>query len=147
MQPLTRLSGNVRRTERATDALPATTTEALFTIRTGRILVFAIVGEVTTAIQNQANNTKLTLDVATGTDVDICAVLNIANDEVGTLYGVTGVFADALLGAGQALQGQSQAFVLKPGDIDLNCAATNTGSVKWTLFWVPFDADAYVTAA
>lgn len=137
----------VRRTERAADTLPQTTTKALFTITGGRIMVFGIVGEVTVAIQNQANNTKLTLDVATGTDVDLCAVLNIANAEVGTLYGVSGVFAEAMRGAGQALQGQTIPFALKPGDIDLNCAASNTGSVKWTLLWTPIDDGAYVAAA
>lgn len=136
----------IRRTERATDTLPQTTTEDLFTITGGRILVVQILGEVTTAIQNQANNTKLTLDVASGTDVDLCAVLNIANDEVGTLYGTTGVFGDAMLGAGQALQGP-RPFICKPGAIELNCAASNTGSVKWTLFWIPLDAGAYVAAA
>lgn len=135
-----------RRTERATDTLPQTTTAALFTISGGRIIVTQIIGEVTTAIQNQANNTKLTLDVGTGTDVDLCAVLDIANDEVGTLYGITGTFSDAMLGAGQALRTQSFPIVLKPGDIDLNCAASNTGSVKWTLFWAPLDAGAYVAA-
>ena len=144
---LAQTHGNIRRTERTTATLPQTTTDALFTISTGRILVYQILGEVTTAIQNQANNTKLTLNVGTGTDVDICAVLDIANDEVGTLYGVTGTFANAMLGAGQALQGQTIPFVLKPGDINLDCAASNTGSVKWTLFWVPLDDGAYVAAA
>lgn len=147
MPPFYQLLNNIaRRTERPTDTLPQTTTEALFTIYSGRIIVQQIVGEVTTAIQNQANNTKLTLDVGTGTDVDLCAVLNIANDEVGTLYGISGIFADAMLGAGQALQAQTRPFILKPGDIDLNCAASNTGSVKWTLFWAPLDAGAYVAA-
>lgn len=136
-----------RRTERPTDTLPQTAAEALFTITGGRIVVTQIVGEVTTAIQNQANNTKLVHNPTTGTDVDLCAVLNIAADEVGTLYGITGVFADALIGAGQAMRAQTQPLVLKPGTIDLNCAASNTGAVKWSLFWAPLDAGAYVAPA
>ncbi len=139
-------NNNARRSERTTDALPATTAEALYTITGGRILVAQILGEVTTAIQNQANNAKLTHNVTTGTDQDICAVLNIANDEVGTLYGISGVFADALLGSGQATPAQARVVILKPGTIDLSCSATNTGSVKWTLFWMPLDAGAYVAA-
>lgn len=147
MQPFYQLLNNVaRRTERPTAALPQTTQAGLFRIASGRILVQQIVGEVTTVIQTQANNTKLVLDVTTGTDRDLCAVLDITADEVGTLYGISGIFADALLGAGQALQAQTRPVILKPGDIDLNCAASNTGSVKWTLFWTPLDAGAYVAA-
>jgi hypothetical protein len=136
-----------RRTERATDTLPASTVEALFTISGGRVVVTQILGEVTTAIQNQANNAKLTHNVGTGTDQDLCAVLNIANDEVGTLYGISGVFADALLGSGQAVPRQARDVVLKPGTVDLSCSATNTGSVKWTIFWAPLDRGAALVAS
>jgi hypothetical protein len=52
-----------------------------------------------------------------------------------------------MLGAGQALQGQTKPIVLKPGDIELSCAATNTGSVKWSLYWAPLDDDVTVEAA
>jgi hypothetical protein len=141
------LPTKIRRVERATDSLPATTAEALFTVTGGRIVVYQIVGEVTTVIQTQTNNTKLIHTVATGTDTDLCAVLDITGDEVGTLYGLTGTFADAMLGAGQALQGQTKPIVLKPGDIELSCAATNTGSVKWSLYWAPLDDDVTVEAA
>jgi hypothetical protein len=136
-----------KRTERATDTLPQTAAEALFTVVNGRVVVTQILGEVTTAIQNQANNTKLTHNPSTGTSTDLCAVLNIANDEVSTLYGITGLFSDAMIGAGQAVSAQTRDVVLKPGTIDLDCAASNTGSVKWTLFWRPIDDGAYVTAS
>ncbi len=136
-----------RRTERATAALPATTSGALFTISGGNIVVTQILGEVTTVIQNQACNTKLIHNVETGTDQDLCAVLNIQADEVGTLYGVSGVFSEAMLGSGQAVTAQTRPFVLKPGTIDLNTAATNTGSVKWTLYWAPLDGTGFVAAA
>ena len=52
---------------RATATLPQTTAEALYTITGGRILLVSIIGEVTTVIQTQANNTKLTFNpTATG---------------------------------------------------------------------------------
>lgn len=134
--------------ERATAALPQTTQSALFTVTGGRILLLGIVGEVTTAIQNQANNTKLVANPTTGTDVDLCAVLSIANDEVGTLYGITGTFGDAMVGANAGatiLPDRPQ--VVAPGTIDLSCAASNTGSVKWALLYLPLDDGAVVTAA
>lgn len=136
-----------RRTERATADLPQTDAEALFTITGGRIVVTQIIGEVTTVIETQANETKLVHNPATGTDVDLCAVLDITADEVGTLYGITGTFANAMVGAGQALPTQAVNVVLKPGTIDLDCGASNTGKVKWTLFWAPLDGGAYVAPA
>ncbi len=133
---------------RATGTLPASTTKALFTIAGGRVLLLGIVGEVTTAIQNQACNTKLTANPTTGTDVDICAVLSIANDEIGCLYGITGLFSDAMVGsnAGAGVWPRNP-VVLPAGTLDLSTAATNTGSVKWDLWYVPLDTSATVTAA
>lgn len=134
--------------DRATAALPQTTQSALFTITGGRVLMTGIVGEVTTVIQTQANNTKLVANPTTGSDVDICAVLNITAKEVGTLFGVTGLFSDALVGANAgATVMPRNAVVLPVGTLDLNCAASNTGSVKWSLTYIPLDNGAYVTAA
>jgi hypothetical protein len=136
------------RVDRATAALPQTTAAAIFNVLGGRVLMTAIVGEVTTAIQNQANNTKLVANPTTGTDVDVCAVLSVANDEVGCLYGITGLFSDAMLGANAgATVAPRNAVILPVGTLDLNCAASNSGSVKWSLFYVPLDDGAYVTAA
>ena len=84
-------SPNPRRSERATQALPQGAAEALFTITGGRIVVIQIVGEVTTVLANTANNTKLVNNPTTGTSQDLCAVLDVANDEVGTLYGISGL--------------------------------------------------------
>jgi len=103
---------------------------------------------VTTVIQTQANNTKLTANPTVGTSVDICAVLSITADEVGTLSGITGLNTDALIGINAgALPGQTRPVVLPVGTLDLDCAASNTGSVKWTVFYVPVDDGAYMEAA
>lgn len=134
--------------DRATAALPQTTASALFTISGGRVILTSIVGEVTTVIQTQANNTKLVANPTTGTDVDICAVLDITADEVGCLYGITGTFSDALVGANAgATILPARRVVLPAGTLDLSCAASNTGSVKWSLTYIPLDDGASVTAA
>jgi hypothetical protein len=134
--------------DRATATLPQTTAGALFTIAGGRVLLTSIVGEVTTVIQTQANNTKLTANPTTGTSVDICAALDITADEAGCLYGITGLFSDALLGsdAGATVLPRN-GVVLPIGTLDLDCAASNTGSVKWSITYVPLDDGASVTAA
>jgi hypothetical protein len=133
---------------RATAALPQTTQSALFTITGGRILLTNIVGEVTTVIQTQANNTKLVGNPTTGTDVDLCAVLSITAKEVGTLFGITGLFSDALVGANAGAGVVPRNPVVLPvGTLDLSCAASNTGSVKWLITYIPLDTAASVAAA
>ena len=136
------------RVSRSTAALPQTAQSALFNVTGGRVMILGVVGEVTTIIQNQANNTKIVANPTTGSDVDLCAVLSTANKEVGTLFGITGTFATALVGsnAGAGVM-CSQPVVVPVGTIDLNCAASNTGSVKWDLWYLPLDDGAAVTAA
>ena len=140
------------RVDRATDTLPATADEALFNIVGGRVLVTNIIGEVTTAIQNQANATKLKHNpTGTGADVDLCATLDIAADALGTYYSITGVVATALKSTTlwavlPADTIPAQGLALGPGDIELDCAATNTGSVKWSVWYIPLDAGAYIQA-
>ncbi len=136
------------RVDRATATLPQTTQAALFTVSGGRIMLTSIVGEVTTIIQTQANNTKLVANPTTGTDVDICAVLSITAKEVGCLFGITGLFSDAMVGANAGATVLPRNPVVIPvGTLDLSCAASNTGSVKWSITYVPFDAGAAVVAA
>jgi len=35
-------------------------------------------------------------------------------------------------------------LILSEGTIDLTCAASNTGSVKWDMFYIPLDEGATV---
>lgn len=139
--------------ERAAATLPQSTDGALFTIASGKIRVLSIVGEVTTIIQNQANDTKLKFNPSgAGSDVDLCSVLDIANKAVGTLLSIVGVLATAMKATTAWLVVPADnipapGLILGPGDIELDCAASNTGSIKWTLEYENVDAAATVTAA
>ena len=136
------------RVSRDAATLPQSDSGVLFNVTGGRVIITGIVGEVTTGIQNQANNTKLTANPDTGTSVDICAVLDIADDEVGTLYGITGTFSDAMVGENAgATVWPTAPVVVAAGSIDLDCAASNSGEVKWSLTYVPLDDGASVSAA
>jgi hypothetical protein len=129
--------------ERATAALPQTAASALFTVSTGRVIVTSIIGEVTTVIQ--------TFDpTAAGATQDLCAVLDITADAVGTMYSITGTPATAMQDALNFLPSSkvlAEPIVLKPGSVLLDCAASNSGSVKWTLSYWPLDTGASVAAA
>lgn len=138
------------RLDRATENLPQSTDKALFTITGGRVLLMLILGEVTTVIQTQANNTKLKFNpTATGADQDLCAVLDITGDAVGEIYTISGTVTDAmrsdlLIGSGGLI---AAPLVLSEGDIELDCAANNTGQVQWSLWYIPLDQDAKVAVS
>ncbi len=138
---------------RATAALPQSTQSALFTISGGAIQLLSIIGEVTTVIQNQANDTQLVFNpTGTGSDLDLCADLDIANDAVGTVYSITGTLADALKSTSLWAVAPADnipwpGLILAPGTIELDCAASNTGSVKWTLLYKKLESASAVVAA
>lgn len=137
--------------ELQTATLPQTADAAMFRITGGKVRILEIVGEVTTLIQNQQNNTKIKHNPSgVGNDVDLCAVLDIAADAVGTLYAITGDFSDAMVDGLWSLETdelmEKRGIILGPGDIELDCAASNTGSVKWTVTWEPLDAGGNVAA-
>ena len=126
--------------------LPQTTQTAYFTV-TGRVLVTQIVGEVTTIIETQDNDTKLIANPTVGADVDLCTALNITADAVGTIYTITGTLADAMVATTSgAVTAQASAVLVAAGTIDLDCAASNTGATKWTLHYIPLDSGSTVTA-
>lgn len=137
--------------ERATKVLPQTAAEALFTIAGGKIKLKGIYGEVTTVIQTQANNTKLTFDptVAGPSSTDMCAVLDITAKAVGSIFSIVGVVATAMkVTAGLIVVPANDipepGITLGPGSILLDCAASNTGSVKWTIEYELLDGNATV---
>lgn len=136
------------RVDRGATTNPQTAAVDLFTIVGGRVAMTAILGEVTTIMGAVGNNTQLRSNPTTGTTSPICAVLATENDEVGTLYGITGLVGDAMIGddAG-GVSMQDRPVVLPVGSLELHCAANNTGATKWSMWYVPIDDGAYVTAA
>ena len=140
------LGKKVLEVERAAASLPQTTATAYFTV-TGKVLITQIVGEVTTVIQTQANNTKLISNPTVGADVDLCAVNDITADAAGTVYTITGTLADAMVATTSgAAAGQLGAVLVTAGTIDLSCAASSTGATSWVIQYVPFGNASITTA-
>lgn len=137
--------------ERATAALPASTLGNLFTVAAGRIAITSLVGEVTTVLGAGANS--LSLGYAPTVGVGDASVLgggavSLLTAAVGTHIGANpggDVFVDLATQAGVALQ--SGALLVDPGSVTVTTAGTVTGSVKWTITYVPMDDAATVTAA
>lgn len=135
------------RVDRATATLPASTTGNIFTIAGGRVAVTQLIGEVTVDIQNQACNLHITSVPTAGPTVNISADGNIQNLLTGGFVGISGLNTDATIAIGGALPGQDRDVILPIGSIQIHTSATNSGSIKWTLFYVPVDVGAYVSAA
>ena len=137
------------RVDRAIDTLPTTAQEAIFTVANGNVLVKLIYGEVTTIIQTQANNLSVIATPTTGTAGNLATTLNISADEVGTFYLVEGD-GSALVGVAAAgsffVAGTPVPMIIPPGTIDILTSATNTGAIRWTLFYLPLQDNAVVTS-
>lgn len=141
-----RLNSYGLKVEKTSATLPQSTTQDLFTVVGGRIIITSIIGEVTTAIQAQANNMKLVSAPTTGTAVDLCAVTDVSGKEAGTLLGITGTLSAALVASNAGATVQNNELIVPIGKIRLSCSASNTGATKWTLLYVPLDDAATVTA-
>lgn len=128
--------------------LPASTTGALFTVSGGRVLITSITGVVTTAVQAQANAIKLVATPTVGTVNDLSGTVESNGAIVGSLFGATGLAADALVkSTGGGVSNLRNPVVVAAGAIGLNAAATNTGAVDWTVTYIPLDDGATVAAA
>lgn len=132
--------------------LPASTTGRIFRVFGGKVKVRALIGIVTTVIQTQACNLKVSAQALAaaattiGSAVDVAANVDVTGLEVGGHYFVEGdATAGVLSNAGLILVGtNSGEWIVEQGQIYLTASATNTGKVRWELFYQPLDFGAYV---
>lgn len=137
--------GNV--VSKSTGALSATDIP-LFTVAGGRIVLTALVGEVTTAV-TVANSSKLQLNPTVGAvNADLCAALDIGSTDtpVGNLLAITGVPGDAMIRAAGLARIQTNWLVLAAGQIEQVSAGTD-GVITWKASWLPYDDGATLVAA
>lgn len=143
------------RVKKAAAVLPATTTQTLFTVTGGQVLITSLVGEVTTVFDGTVNSLNLTYDPTVGAVGDLCAATVCTSDAAGTLYSITGVAADLM--SAQKVTGtevpthvyvqgfQTKGLIVESGVLGLKSTATDTtGATKWTLTYIPLDDGASV---
>ncbi len=131
----------------ASKALPATTTGAIFTV-TGVVEVISIIGVVTTVVQTQACNLKLST-VSNSATTDVCADLNITAAAAQSRMSITGTFANALINTakGVPVARQATSFVAQEGTIIATTSATNTGAIRWMVRYKPLQEGSRIVAA
>ena len=135
------------RVDRATATLPQTTAAAIFNVLGGTVAMTGILGEVTT-ILGAVGNMSIEANPTTGTTAALCAVTAAGTFEAGTLLSIDGTKATGLIGVnagGSAMQ--SKPVALPVGTLDLRLSASSTGSVKWSIWYLPLEDGAYVTSA
>lgn len=136
--------------DRATAALPQTAQGSIYTVTGGRILLTGLIGEVTTVMGATATTLKVTSNPTTGTDVDLTSATAVTSKEVGSEFTLPATSGSGLVvtngGGGGQFPGHNP-YIVPAGTIDLVTSASDTGSVKWTLFYVPLDDGATVAAA
>lgn len=134
------------RVARATSNLAQTGNLTLFTVTGGRVIVTTLLGEVTTAIQAQANAILIrSIGTAGSTTTNLHSSWDSNAAALGTLVSIPGVAATAVTTGGSVVQGNE--FILPAGSIQMNAAASNTGQMSWTVLYVPLDDGAAIVAA
>lgn len=131
----------------ASKTLPASTTWALFNV-VWLVEVIAIVWVVTTVIQTQACNLKLST-VSNSATTDICADLNISANAAQSRYSITWTFANTLINTAKwvPVARQATSFIAQEGTIIATTSATNTGAVRWAIRYKPLQEWARIYAA
>jgi hypothetical protein len=135
--------------QKAAATLPATTTQQLFVVTGGRVLISLLYGEVTVAIQNSDPVAKITMTPSAGTAVDIASTVDINSLEVGGHLVVEGDGTAMIKGnAGAAFWANgAHDFIVPIGHLDLITGATKSGATKWDLWYIPVDDGALVVSA
>ena len=142
---------NIQRVNRATADVLTGVAVAIYTIATGRILLWGLIGEVTTGLAaGTTPDANFQSNPTTGTTTVLCGTLSVASDEIGTLYAITGVPADAMLtsssgGVRDGLWGNP--IVIPIGAIEFLCDENITGSISFQCWWMPLDDGATLVAA
>lgn len=128
-------------------ALPATAAGTVFTV-TGLVEVIAIIGVVTTVVQTQACNLKLST-VSNSATTDICADLNISAATAQSRMSITGTFANALINTakGVPVARQATSIIVQEGTIIATTSATNTGAIRWIVRYKPLQEGSRIVAA
>jgi hypothetical protein len=134
---------------KAAATLPATTTQHLFVVTGGRVLVTLVFGEVTTIIQSTDPVIKVTATPTVGTAVDVASTVDISSLEVGGKLIVEGDGTAIVKGnSGCAFWANgAHDFIIWTGYLDLISGATKTGATKWDLYYFPIDDGALVVSA
>jgi hypothetical protein len=135
--------------DRATATLPQNGLGHIFTVSGGRVVITSLVGEATVAIGATITTVKVTSTPATGTAVDLTSATAVTSLEIGGHLSLPLTLGGALVvnTAGAAEVPGALGFLVPVGSIDITTSANDTGSVKWSITYIPYEDGGTVVAA
>lgn len=137
------------RVSKAAATVPQSAGQNIFTIAGGRVLVRALVGEVTVAIgAGTTPDMNVTMTPTTGTATIVATDVVVASDEIGTLYYVEGDGTAMIpISSGYAQAAAGQGFILPAGTLSIVTSESTVGATKWDIYYLPLEDGAYVASA
>ena len=124
--------------------------DLLFTVTGGPIMMYRLIGVVTTDIGANAATCHIDYTTTTpaATTTALSTTVNIETDAAGTTYNFTNVAVPVLTPTTNGVVQTTQALWLLPiGGMFAHCSAANTGNIKWYLAYVPLSPNSEVIAA
>ena len=135
---------------KAAATLPQGTTQEIFTITGGRVLVSLLFGEATVALGGVANDLSVQMNPTTGTTYIIASAIEGNALEAGGLLVVEGdgtaLMITGKAGAGPIISGTGL-WICPVGAIEFKCVGSTTGSTKWDIWYFALDEGASVASA
>jgi hypothetical protein len=137
---------------RAAEHLPHTDTVTLFTVIGGKVQVNLLVAECTVSVGG-AETMQLAFnpDYAGASTANLTAATTVTTVVEGDILTLTGAIGDAMnpissATAASANNLTSGPIILPAGIITLVTNASEAGTFKWVLCYIPLEAGAYVEA-
>ncbi len=134
---------------KAAATVPQSAAQDIFVVTGGKVLIRALVGEVTVAIgAGTTPDLQVQHDPGTGTTIDVATDVVIASDEIGTLYYVEGDGTALIpISSGYAQAAAGQGFILPTGTLQIVTSESTVGATKWDLWYLPLEDGAAVVSA
>jgi len=134
---------------KAAATLPSSTTQDIFVISGGRVLVRVLLGEVTTLVGTGTTpDLQVQMDPTVGATIDVATDVQIGDDEVGTLYYVEGDGTALIpISSGYAQGAAGQGFILPSGTLQIVTSETTAGATRWDIWYLPLDLGAQIVSA
>jgi len=139
------------RASKAAASLPQGTTQPIFAVAGGNVLVMLLYGMVTTVLGAVANNLSVNSNpTATGTTYVIASAIEGNALEANSFLVVEGdgtaLMITGKAGAGPIISGNG-AWICPIGNIEFECVGSTTGATRWEIFYFPLDEGAVVASA
>ena len=139
------------RVSKASATVPQGTTQDVFVVTGGNVLVTLMYGMVTTVLGSTANNLSVNMNpTAAGTTYIIASAIEGNALEANSFLVVEGdgtaLMITGKAGAGPIISGTGR-WICPTGTITFECVASTTGATRWEFFYFPLDEGAAVASA